>query len=110
MSLLDRARRMPLHLLVEVRGEDAAGTRFTEKTRTLNVSGGGICFESRRRLPIGARVRLSIELPARLRRHFGNQAVYRARAVICRVERARGAFPARVGARFLREEAAEEVV
>jgi hypothetical protein len=110
MSLLDRARRMPLHLLVEVRGEDVAGTRFTEKTRTLNVSGGGICFESRRRLPVGGRVRLSIELPARLRRHFGNQAVYRARAVICRVERARGAYPAKVGARFLREEAAEEVV
>ena len=110
MSVLDRARRMPLHLLLEVRGEDAAGKQFTEKTRTLNVSGGGICFESLRRLPIGAHLRLSIELPARLRRHFGNRAVYRARAVICRVERERGSDPARIGARFLREEGAEEMV
>jgi hypothetical protein len=109
MSMLDRSRRMPLHLLLEVRGEDAAGRNFSERTRTLNVSGGGLCFESHRRLPVGGRLRLSIELPARLRRHFGNQVVYRARAVICRVER-RGAEPARVGARFLREEGAEEMV
>jgi hypothetical protein len=109
MSLLQREKRVPLHLLLEVRGEDAVGARYSEKTRTLNVSGGGVCFESRRRVVIGARVRLAIELPVRLRRHFGNKSVYRARAVVCRVER-RGAEPARVGARFLREEASEEMV
>jgi len=84
--------------------------RFTEKTRSLNVSGGGICFESRRRLPIGARVQLEIELPARLRRLFGDQEVYRARAVVCRLERPRSADATHVGARFLREEPPGEMV
>jgi hypothetical protein len=35
----------------------------------------------------------SIELPVSLRRHFGNQDVYRARAVVCRVERSRAREP-----------------
>jgi len=41
-----------------------------------------------------------------LRRHFGDKDVYRARAVVCRVERFEGSEAARIGARFLREEAA----
>jgi hypothetical protein len=110
MSHLGRQKRVPLHLPLEVRGEDAAGVRFTERTRSLNVSGGGICFESRRRLSIGARVRLAIELPARLRRHFGDQEVYRARAVVCRLERTRRAEAAQVGARFLHEDPPGEMV
>jgi hypothetical protein len=108
MTLIERDKRVALQLPVEVRGEDSAGGSFTEHTRSLNVSGGGICFESHRPLSIGARLRLAIELPVNLRRHFGNKDVYRARAVVCRVERAslpRGS--ARIGARFLREEAAE---
>ena len=104
MSLVERDKRVALHLPVEVRGEDVAGVRFTEHTRSTNVSGGGICFESHRQVAVGARLHLSIELPINLRRHFGDKDVYRARAVVCRVERASGAEAARIGARFLREE------
>jgi hypothetical protein len=110
MSLIERQKRMGLHLPVEVRGEDGAGARFTEHTRSVNVSGGGICFESHREITVGARLHLSIELPASLRRHFGNRDVFRARAVVCRVERFEGEGTARIGARFLGEEPPQEMV
>ena len=107
MSLLAREKRVMLNLPVEVRGEDAAGVHFTEHTRTLNVSGGGICFECHRLLAVGARVQLAIELPANLRRHFGDRDVYRARAVVCRTVRLSGSEAQSVGERFLREEGSE---
>ena len=103
MNLVEREKRMGLHLPVEVRGEDAGGVRFTEFTRSFNVSGGGICFESHRQISVGTRLQMSIELPVNLRRHFGDQDVYRARAVVCRVERFEGEAAARIGARFLGE-------
>ena len=107
MSLLEREKRVPLNLPVEVRGEDVAGVHFTEQTRSHNVSGGGICFESQRTLAVGARLQLAIELPVNLRRHFGDKDVYRARAVVCRVVRLSDSQAQSVGARFLREEASE---
>ena len=110
MTQVEREKRQGLQLPVEVRGEDAGGARFTEYTRTVNISGRGICFESHRNVAVGARIRLSIELPVNLRRHFGDQDVYHARAVVCRMERFEGAEAARIGARFLREEAPEEMV
>jgi len=103
MSVMQREKRLELNLSVEVHGEDANGARFTEFTRSVNVSGGGICFESHRRIAIGARLALVIELPPSLRRHFGDREVYRARAVVCRVERSPGEDASRVGARFLGE-------
>jgi hypothetical protein len=107
MSLMiQREKRVGLHLPVEVRGEDVAGSGFTEITRTLNVSGGGILFETHRQIPIGSRLQLSIELPASLRHHFGNRDSYRARAVVCRVEHSETAGWSRVGARFLGEASA----
>jgi len=111
MSLVEREKRVGLHLPVEVRGEDAGGLRFTEMTRSVNVSGGGICFESHRHISVGARLHRASGLPVNLRRHFGNKDVYRARAVVCRVERFEGEEAARIGARFLGEEPrTEEVV
>jgi hypothetical protein len=110
MTLVEREKRVGLHLPVEVRGEDRAGTRFTEMTRSLNVSGGGICFESHRLLSVGARLELVIDLPVSLRRHFGNRDVYRARAVVCRVERSATDGASRIGARFLGEGPTKEVV
>ena len=107
MSLLEREKRVTLNLPVEVRGEDAAGVHFREETRTLNVSGGGVAFESLRTLAVGARLQLAIELPVRLRRHFGNKGVYRARAVVCRVERLPIPEATRIGARFLPEDGPE---
>ncbi len=103
MSVVEREKRVSLQLPVEVHGEDRSGARFREFTRSVNVSGGGICFESHRQIAIGARLALVIELPASLRRHFGNREVYRARAVVCRVERFEGEDVSRVGARFLGE-------
>ncbi len=110
MSVMQREKRVSLNLPVEVRGEDTAGSRFTESTHSLNVSGGGICFVSRRQIAVGARLWLVIELPPSLRRHFGDREVYRARAVVCRVERFEGEGQSRVGARFLGEAPAEEMV
>ncbi len=107
MSLLaDRSRRVPLHLAVRLRVSDPPSS-FVEHTRSLNVSGGGICFESHQGLQVGTRVELAIELPRPLRRHFGNRAIYRARAVVCRVERLPERAAAKVGARFLAELAAD---
>jgi hypothetical protein len=99
----DREKRVPLHLRVEVRGQDKGGANFEEATRTLNISGGGICFESGRSLVVGSRLVLQIQLPPALRKHFGNRSVYRARAVVCRVERFEGEPASRIGARFLGE-------
>jgi hypothetical protein len=102
-QLVEREKRLELHLSVRVRGEDVAGVPFSEASRTLNISGGGICFECHRNLTVGARVALAIELPPPLRPRFGDRPVYRARAVVCRVERFEGQPVARIGARFLGE-------
>jgi hypothetical protein len=102
-SPTERERRVGLHLAVDVEGRDALGRAFSERTRSLNVSGGGICFESRRQLDVGARLALTIELPPALRPRFGGRAVYRARAVVCRVEHFEAEPRFRVGARFLGE-------
>ena len=103
MSLASRQKRVGLHLPLEVGGRDAGGARFSDTTKTVNVSGGGLAFETQRDLAMGSRLDLSIELPPPLRHHFGGQATYAVRAVVCRVERLQGAATARVGVRFLAE-------
>jgi c-di-GMP-binding flagellar brake protein YcgR len=110
MNLVSRNKRFGLHLPVEVRGEDASGARFTELTRSLNISGGGLLFESHRHVSVGTRLLLSIDLPVSLRRYFGDRDVYRARAVVCRVEQREGRDVRLVGVRFLGEASAEGVV
>jgi len=102
-ELTARERRLGLHLSLEVAGQDARGTPFVQTTRTLNVSGGGLCFESSRLLPVGARLELRIQLPPLLRRHFDGRSVYQVRAVVCRLERFEGSPQARIGVRFLGE-------
>jgi len=99
----EREKRLALHLPVEVTGEAPDGTDFHHTARTLNISGGGICFEGSLHVPIGSRLMLDIALPEGLRKHFGGDPVYRARAVVCRVERLEGSPFCRVGARFVRE-------
>ena len=101
MSIAQRKKRVGLNLPVEVRGRGQDGARFTELTRSVNVSGGGILFESHRAVAVGDRLMLAIEVPLSLRRHFGDRDVYRARAVVCRVEPGAAHGPRRVGARFL---------
>jgi hypothetical protein len=102
-TLTDREKRVGLHLPVDVSGRDAGGATFAESSRTINISGGGICFESHRNLLVGLRLTLHIQLPPPLRKHFGGRSVYRARAVVCRVERFEGEPASRIGARFLGE-------
>jgi len=102
-TITDRGRRVGLHLALDVGGQDARGAPFADSTRSLNISGGGLCFESRRNLQVGSRVTLHIQLPPRLRRHFGGKSVYRARAVVCRVERFENQAVSRIGVRFLAE-------
>jgi hypothetical protein len=104
MSVItQREKRVELSLPLHVSGQEGSGKRFTESTRTLNISGGGILFESRRRPLVGSRVVLNIELPPGLRKRFGNRPVYRVRAVICRLERFQEGETSRIGARFLAE-------
>jgi PilZ domain-containing protein len=99
----DRERRRGLRLPLEVRGRDAVGRSFRESTHSLNVSGGGICFESAQKLSIGARLELEIDLPTGLRRYFGGRTRYHAQALVCRVEHFEDETGYRVGARFLGE-------
>lgn len=100
--IVGRRRRVPLHLPVRLRVSDPPSS-FIEHTHSLNVSGGGLCVSSHQRLELGTRVELAIDLPRPLRHHFGNRAVYRARGVVCRIERLADEPAARVGVRFLGE-------
>jgi hypothetical protein len=103
VELLERSRRVPLSLAIEASGQDAGGHAFDESTRTVNISGGGVCFESHRRLTVGSELTLTIQLPESIRKRFGDRPVYKARAVICRVERFEGQQFSRIGARFVGE-------
>ena len=103
VHMTDRERRVGLHLPLEVSGQEVSGASFSEESRTVNISGGGLCFETRRDLLLGARISLQIQLPSGLRKHFGGKAVYKAKAMVCRVERASDEEPAKVGVRFLGE-------
>jgi PilZ domain len=98
-----RSHRLSLSLPVEVWGEDDDGRAFHESARTLNISGGGLCFETSRRMDIGGRLVLEIRLSPNLRPRFGGRPRYRLRAVVCRLENFAGAAQFRVGVRFLGE-------
>jgi hypothetical protein len=99
---VDREKRLGLHLPLEVSGSDAAGRAFTERARTLNISGGGICFECSHHVLVGSRVSLRIQLPPALRARFGGQEIYVVTAVVCREENFDGQAEHRIGARFVR--------
>ena len=101
ISIVDRKKRLELHLPVKVKGADEGGNAFSEETRTRNLSAGGVCFESRYHVPVGGRVNLEISIPDGMRKHFGGQAVYEVGAVVCRVERFEDGAVSRIGARFI---------
>jgi hypothetical protein len=102
-----REKRVGLKLSLDVSGQDAGGADFAHSAHTINISGGGVCFESSRHLLVGTRLLLNIDIPPPLRSHFGGRPVYRAWAVVCRVERFEGQASSRVGARFLGDAAIE---
>lgn len=102
-TLTARNRRVGLELPLEVRGSDSSDESFVEMTRSVNVSGGGLLFKTERSLIVGTALRISIQVPPALRRHFFGKAVYKVRAVICRVERFQEDPVSRVGVRFVGE-------
>ena len=101
ISIVDRKKRLELHLPVKAKGTDETGHAFMETTRTRNISAGGICFESAYHVPVGGRVSLEISIPDGMRKHFGGQAVYSVSAIVCRVERFEDGAVSRIGARFV---------
>jgi hypothetical protein len=96
-----REKRVGLRLSLDISGQDAGGVAFAHSAQTFNISGGGVCFETPRNVLVGTRLLLIIQIPPALRGHFGGRAVYRAWAVVCRVERFEGQASSRIGARFL---------
>jgi hypothetical protein len=101
--LADRKKRLTLKLPLEVRADDALGRPFVELTHCMNVSGGGILFESQEKLLVGTRLRLRIDIPTALRKHFENRSVWETGAVIMRLEALEGQSTVRVGARFVED-------
>ena len=101
--LAARERRIEIQLPVEVRGQDVAGGAVREEARSLNISGGGMCFECWRGVAPGSRVVLRIALPPALRKHFGGHSEYRVKAVVCRSVRLDPAREFSIGVRFLEE-------
>jgi hypothetical protein len=101
ISIVDRKKRLELRLPVKVKGADEGGHSFDEQTRTRNLSGGGVCFESRYHVPVGGRVSLEISIPGGMRKHFGGLTTYEVNAVVCRVERFEEGAVSRIGARFI---------
>ncbi|HUG52591.1 MAG TPA: PilZ domain-containing protein [Vicinamibacteria bacterium] len=102
-TLTERQTRRGLRLPLNLSGRDGRGAPFAERGQTVNVSGGGLCFEAVRRVPVGSRVDLRIQVPPALRRHFGGKAVYGVKAVVCRLEAVEGGATYRIGARFIGE-------
>ena len=103
VDLVQRQQRRGLRLPLNVSGRDARGAPFADRAQTVNISGGGLCFEAVRRLPVGSRLDLRIPVPPALRRHFGGRATYAVRAVVCRLEAIEDGATYRIGARFLGE-------
>jgi hypothetical protein len=102
-NLVQRERRRGLRLPLNVSGRDARGSTFAERAQTVNISGGGLCFEAVRRLPVGSRIDLRIPVPPALRHHFRGRTTYAVKAVVCRLEAVEGGATYRIGARFLGE-------
>ena len=99
--LADRERRLEIQLPVEVRGQDLAGCAVREEARSVNISGGGMCFECGRSVAPGSRVVLKIALPPALRKHFGGRPEYHVKAVVCRSVRLDPVREFQISVRFL---------
>ena len=59
-----RERRIEIRLLVQVRGKDAEGAEFEERTSSENLCRGGVAFVTRRRIGPGTSLEIHIPLPA----------------------------------------------
>lgn len=59
-----RERRIDIRLPVLVRGTDAEGAEFEERTSSENICRGGVAFVTRRKLVHGTSLEIRIPLPA----------------------------------------------
>ena len=59
-----REKRIDIRLPIQVRGKDADGTEFDERTSSENLCRGGVAFVTRRKIGHGANLEIRIPLPA----------------------------------------------
>jgi len=59
-----RERRIDIRLPIHVRGKDADGADFEERTSSENICRGGVAFVTRRKLGHGTSLEIRIPLPA----------------------------------------------
>jgi c-di-GMP-binding flagellar brake protein YcgR len=59
-----RERRIDIRLPIHVRGKDAEGAEFEERTSSENICRGGVAFVTRRKLGHGTTLEIRIPLPA----------------------------------------------
>ena len=59
-----RERRIDIRLPIQVRGTDAEGAEFEERTSSENLCRGGVAFVTRRKIGHGASLEIRIPLPA----------------------------------------------
>ena len=103
-TLIDRERRVSLQAPLVVSGRDIGDYPFTESTRTLNVSGRGLCYESGHNVTVGTRVALDVAVPEKLRNYFDHRDIYNVLGLVTRVGKDPGTGLYVVGVR-LREAA-----
>lgn len=59
-----REKRIDIRLPIQVRGKDADGAEFDERTSSENLCRGGVAFVTRRNIGHGASLEIHIPLPA----------------------------------------------
>lgn len=96
------SRRSPLDVPLHVEGHDADHERWTEMTRSCDVSEGGLAFTLAHRVDLGSLLHLSLPLPRRFRRYEPTASSYKTYALVRDVE---GAGPYRVGVKFFGQQA-----
>jgi hypothetical protein len=102
-TLIDRERRVPLQTPLVVSGRDVRNYPFTESTRTRNVSGQGLCYESGHNVTVGTRLALDVGVPPKLRTYFDHRDVYNVLGQVTRVGRDPSSGRYEVGVRLLEE-------
>lgn len=88
--------RQQIPLLLLVRGSGPEGP-WEERTLTLDVSAGGVCFALKRPVRLGEALHLHLPLPQRLRQHDLTSPSYSAYGVVRKVG---AGDPPRVGVAF----------
>jgi hypothetical protein len=103
VTVVPRKRRLALTPSLIAIGQDLCGAPFMERTHALDVSAGGLSFESTHNVAVGILLALKILIPHRLRHRFSRRAIYSVHGRVTRVERLPAAGHYRVAMRFLGE-------